>query len=68
MTRPVNTKDIQMAKGKHKNTINNIQYSMLSSEHNFSTTNSPGYLKIPGDQDNDPKSHLMKMMGLLKKK
>jgi hypothetical protein len=68
-TRPAKTRDNQMAKGKegqeHKQQKN--QGYLASSEPSSPTTVSPGYLNTPVKQDSDLKSHLMKMIGDLKK-
>ena len=40
------SRDNQMAKGKCKNTINNIQGNMATSEHSYSITTSFGYPNI----------------------
>jgi hypothetical protein len=42
-----NTRDYQMAKGKHKNLINRNEDHSASSEPNTPTTVSPGYPNTP---------------------
>jgi hypothetical protein len=62
---PVNTRDIQMARGKGKNIGNRNQGYMASSEPSSSTTAIPGYPNTPKKQDSDLKSHLMMMMMMI---
>ena len=65
--RPANTRDNQMAKGKHKNISNRNQGYLASSEPSSPTTASPGYPNTPQKQVSDLKSHLMMMIEDFKK-
>ena len=56
---PTNTRDNQMAKGKHRNVPNRNQDDMAPSKPNSPTTASPGYPNTPEKQDLDLKSQLM---------
>ena len=67
MLRPVNTRDNQMARNKLKIISNRIQCTPAAREPNFWTTASTGYPITPEKQDNDLKSHLMKMIETLDK-
>lgn len=51
-----------MAKGPQKNTINKNQGNMIPTNHNYSTTASPGYPNTPETWENDLKFKLTKMM------
>ena len=62
-----NTRDNQMAGGKHKNRSNRNQDYLISSETNSPTIGSPGYTITPEKQDLDLKSLLMMMMEDIKK-
>ena len=62
VTRPTNTKDNQMAKGKYRNITNRNQGNMAPSEPNSLTTASPGYPNTPEKQDLDLKSQLMMLI------
>jgi hypothetical protein len=63
----INTRDFQMAKGKHKNFTNRNQEHWASSEPSTPTTTSPGYPNTPEKQDADLKSYLMMVVEDLKK-
>jgi hypothetical protein len=65
-TRPAITRDNQKTKGKYKNIINRNQCNMAASESSSPTTTSPGYPNILEEQDNVPKSHLMKIIETFK--
>ena len=56
-----------MVRGKDKNISNRNQGYLASSEPRSPTTVSPGYPNTPEKQDSDVKSHLMMMIGDLKK-
>ena len=58
-TGPINTRDNQMAKGKHRNVTNRNQGNIASSEPYSPTTESLGFPNIPEKQDWDSKSQLM---------
>jgi hypothetical protein len=62
-----NTRDYQMAKGKHKNLTNRDQDHSPSSEPSTPTSASPGYPNTPEKQDSDLKSYLMMLIEDLKK-
>ena len=53
--RPTNTRDNQMAKGKHKNPTNRNQGHTATSEPSSPTTASPGYPNTPGKLESDLK-------------
>jgi hypothetical protein len=55
-----------MARVKHKNISSRSQYTLAPSEPSSSTTGSPRYPNMPEKQDNDLKSHLMKMIEAFK--
>jgi hypothetical protein len=65
--RPANTRDNQMAKGKHKNISNRNPDYLVSSETSSPTTVSHGYLNTPESQDSDLTSHLKVMIEDFKK-
>ena len=52
---PTNTRDNQMANGKHRNVTNRNQGNMVPSEINCPTTASTGYPNTPEKQDLDLK-------------
>jgi hypothetical protein len=54
-----------MAKGQCNDSINKIHGDMQASQPSF-TTASSGYPNTPKEQDNDHKSHLMKMFEAFK--
>ena len=60
--RPANTRDNQLAKGKHKPISNRSQYTWASSEPISPITASPGYANTPENQEADLKSYLMKII------
>ena len=62
MSRPANTRDNQMAKGKHKKLNNRNQDYVASSEPNSHNTASCGYPNTLEKQDLDLKSHLMRTL------
>ena len=66
ITRPVNTRDNQMERGKHRTTSNRSQYKWVSSEPSSHNTTSPECTNIPENQEADLKSYLMKIIGSLK--
>jgi hypothetical protein len=55
-----------MARGKHKIINNTTQGNLAPSEPSSLTTASPGYPNTHGKQDNDLKSHVMKMIEAFK--
>ena len=59
---PTNTRDYQMAKGKHRNVANRNQGNMAPFKPNSPPTASSGYLNPPGKQDLDLKSQVMMVM------
>ena len=63
----INTRDFQMAKGKHKNLTNRNQDHSPSSEHNTATTASPGYPNTPEKHDSDFKTYLIMLVEDFKK-
>jgi hypothetical protein len=65
--RTSNTRDNQMAKGKHKNLTKRNQNYLASSEPSSPITASPGYPNTPEKQDVDLKSHLMMLIEAFKK-
>jgi hypothetical protein len=65
ITRPANTTENQMAKGKHKNIINRSYCIMVPSEPSSPIQQAPNIL-TPWEQDYDLKPHLMKMIEALK--
>jgi hypothetical protein len=62
----INTRDFQMAKGKHKDLTKRNQEHWASSEPSTHTM-SPGYSSTPEKQDSDIKSYLMMVVEDLKK-
>ena len=60
--RTVNTRDNQMARGKHKTINNRSQYTLASSEPSSSTTASPRYPNTSENHDADLKFYLMKII------
>ena len=62
LTRPTNTSENQMAKGKYRNVTNRNQGNMAASERNSPTTASPGYPNKPEKQDLDLKSLVMMLL------
>lgn len=66
--RPINTRDNQMAIGKFKNICNRNPCHLEPSETSSPTTASPGYPNTPENQDDNLKSHPMKMIEDLKEK
>ena len=60
--KPNNTRDNQMAKGKHKKLTNRNQDYLASSEPNSHNTASCGYPNTLEKQDLDLKSHLMRTL------
>jgi hypothetical protein len=60
--RPTNTRDNQMARGKHKNLSNRNKGYLALSEPSSPTTANPGYCNTQENQDLDLKSHLMMMI------
>jgi hypothetical protein len=62
-----NSRDYQMAKGKHKNLTNRNQDYSPSSESSTPTSASPGYPNTPRKQDSDLKSYLMMLVEDIKK-
>jgi hypothetical protein len=65
--RTSNTRDYQMAKGKHKNLTNRNQGHSASSEPTMPTTDNPGYSNTPTKQDSDLNSYLMMLVEYFKK-
>jgi hypothetical protein len=65
--RTSNTRDYQMAKGKHKNLTNRNQDHSPSSEPNTAISASSGYPNTTEKQDSDSKSYLMMLVEDLKK-
>ena len=65
--KPTNTRDNQMAKGKHKNPTNRNQSYLAISEPSFPTTSSPWSPNTLEKQDLDLKSHLMMLIEDFKK-
>jgi hypothetical protein len=63
----INTRDFQMAKGKHRNLINKNQEDWAPSEPSMPNTTSSGYPNTPEKQDSDLKSHLMMVVEDFKK-
>jgi hypothetical protein len=61
-SRPVNIRDYQMARGKHKTISNRSQYICASSKPRSPTTASPGYTNTPENQEADIKYYLMKII------
>ena len=66
-TRPTNTRDNKMAKGKRRNTTNRNLGNMTVSEPNSSTTACPGYHNTSEKKDLDLKSLVMMLLKELKK-
>jgi hypothetical protein len=64
--RTVNTRDNQMARGKHKTINNRSQYTLASSEPSSSTTASPRYPNTSENHDADLKFYLMKIIEFFK--
>jgi hypothetical protein len=64
--RTTNTRDIQMAKGKHKTINNRNQNRWASSETSSPTTVSPEYTNTPENQESVLKSYFMKIVEFLK--
>ena len=64
--RPVSTRDNQMARGKLKIISDRLQYNLAPPEPSSLTPASPRYPNMPEKQDNDLKSHLMKMIEAFK--
>jgi hypothetical protein len=62
-----NTRDYQMAKGKHKNLTNRNQDCSPSSEPSNPISANPGYPNTPEKQDSDSKSYPMLLVENLKK-
>jgi hypothetical protein len=67
MSRPGNTRDNQMARGKHMNRSNRNQGYLASSETKSPTIARPGYTVPQEKQDSDLKSPLITMMEDFKK-
>jgi hypothetical protein len=65
--RTSNTRDYQMAKGKHKNLTNNNQDHSVSLEPSTPTTASPGYSNTSKKLDSDLRSYLMMLVEDFKK-
>jgi hypothetical protein len=65
--RTSNTREFQMAKGKHKNLTHRNQNHWVSSEPSRPTIASPGYPNTPKKQDSDLKSYLMMLVEDFKK-
>lgn len=65
--KPDNTRDNQIARGKHKNISNRNQFDMPISEPSPPTTVIPGYPNTPFKQDSDLNYHFMKMIESFKK-
>ena len=55
-----------MAKGQHKNTVNNGQGNTAPKELNYVTTASPGHPNTAEAQENDLQSNLIKMIEAFK--
>ena len=67
-TRPIHTKDYQMAKGKHKNIIiNRSQCSLEQSDPSAPTAASPKYPNTPEEKDPNHKSHITEMIMAFRK-
>jgi hypothetical protein len=62
-----NSRDYQMAKGKHKNLTNRNQDHSPSSEPSTPTSASPGYPNTPEMQDSDLKSYILMLEEDIKK-
>jgi chromosome segregation ATPase len=62
-----NTRDFQVAKGKHKNLTNRNKDDLASSEPRTPTTTNRGYPKMPEKQDWNLKSYLMRLVEDFKK-
>jgi hypothetical protein len=62
-----NSRDYQMAKGKHKNLTTRNQDHSPSSEPSTPTLPSPGHPNTPENQDWDLKAYLMMMVEDIKK-
>jgi predicted RNase H-like nuclease (RuvC/YqgF family) len=65
--RPDNTRDNQMARGKHKNISNRNQFDLATSELSSPTTARPGSPNTTLKQDSELNSHFMKMLEDFKK-
>jgi hypothetical protein len=65
--RPVNTRDNQMARGKHKNISNRNQCYLATSELSSPTTASPRCPNTPEKQDSDLNNYLLKIIEDFKK-
>jgi hypothetical protein len=63
----INTRDFQMAKGKHNNLTKRNQEHWASSEPTMPTTTSSGYPSTPEKQDTNLKSYLIMVVEDLKK-
>jgi glutamyl-tRNA reductase len=63
----INTREFQVAKGKHKNLTNRNQEHWASSEPSTPIMMSPGYPNTPKKQDADLKAYLMMVVEDLKK-
>ena len=63
----INTRDFQMAKGKHKILTNRNQDHSASSESSTPTTASPGYPNTLEKKDMDLKAYLMMLVEDIKK-
>jgi len=61
-SRPANTKDNHMVRGKRKTISNRSQYTLSSSEPGSPTRASSGYTNTPENQEAELKSYLMKIM------
>jgi hypothetical protein len=58
---PVNTRENQMPKRQHKNTIYKSQANMVPPESSYPTTANTGYPNENEAEENDPKSNFIKM-------
>jgi hypothetical protein len=65
--RPANTKDIQMARDKHKTISNRSQYMWASSEPSSPTIAHHAYTNTSENQEADLKSFLMKIIESLRR-
>jgi hypothetical protein len=65
-SRSVNTRDKQMARGKHKIMSNRHQYTLAPSEPRSPTTVSRASPKTPEKHDTDLQSHLMRIISTCK--
>ena len=65
-SRPTNTRDIQMAKGKHKTISSRSQYVWASSELSSPTTVSPEYKNTAENQEADLRFYLIQIIEFFK--